>query len=89
MKSSSSNARQAPRPCQSENPNFSLAGLWLEVLSYADQGNEAKARELYPEIVTKDWDISSEAEAEATMRDTLNKLMDIREQYNLPRVCSA
>ena len=81
--------KQAELARQSENPNFSLAGLWLEVLSYADQGNEAKARELYPEIVTKDWDISSEAEAEATMRDTLNKLMDIREQYNLPRVCSA
>ncbi|MBT8129627.1 MAG: hypothetical protein KJP10_06530 [Gammaproteobacteria bacterium] len=81
--------KQAELARQSENPNFSLAGLWLEVLSYADQGNEAKARELYPEIVTKDWDISSEAEAEAGMRETLNKLMDIREQYNMPRVCPA
>ena len=73
---------------QSENPNFSLAGLWLEVLSYADQGNESQARSLFPEVVETDWDIKSEAEAEATMRDTLNKLMDIREQYNLPRVCT-
>jgi hypothetical protein len=81
--------KQSELARQSENPNFSLAGLWLEVLSYADQGNEAKARELYPEVVTKDWDISSEAEAEASMRESLNKLMDIREQYNMPRVCSA
>ena len=73
---------------QSENPNFSLAGLWLEVLSYADQGNEARARSLFPDVVTKDWDIKNEAEAEAAMRDTLNKLMDIREQYNMPRVCA-
>jgi hypothetical protein len=80
--------KQAALARQSENPNFSLAGLWLEVLSYADQGNEARARELFPEVIAKDWNIKTEAEAEASMRETLNKLMDIREQYNLPRVCS-
>ena len=80
--------KQAELARQSDNPNFSLAGLWLEVLSYADQGNEVRARELFPEVVTKDWNIKSEAEAEAEMRKTLTRLMDIREQYNLPRVCS-
>ena len=80
--------KQAELARQSDNPNFSLAGLWLEVLSYADQGNETRARELFPEVVAKDWNIKTEAEAEADMRETLNKLMDIREQYNLPRVCS-
>jgi len=80
--------KQADLARQSDNPNFSLAGLWLEVLSYADQGNEARARELFPEIVTEDWNIESEAEAEADMRQTLTKLMDIREQYSMPRVCS-
>jgi len=80
--------KQAELARQSDNPNFSLAGLWLEVLSYADQGNETRARELFPEVVAKDWNIKTEAEAEADMRQTLNKLMDIREQYNLPRVCS-
>jgi hypothetical protein len=80
--------RQAELARQSDNPNFSLAGLWLEVLSYADQGNEARARELYPEVVAKDWNIKSEAEAEAQMRKTLTRLMDIREQYNMPRVCA-
>jgi hypothetical protein len=79
---------QAELARQSDNPNFSLAGLWLEVLSYADQGNEARARELFPEVVAKDWNIKTEAEAEAAMRETMNKLMDIREQYKLPRVCS-
>ena len=80
--------KQASLARQSDNPNFSLAGLWLEVLSYADQGNEARARELFPEVVTDDWNIESEAEAEADMRQTLTKLMDIREQYSMPRVCS-
>jgi hypothetical protein len=81
--------KQAELARQSENPNFSLAGLWLEVLSYADKGNETSARGLFPDVVTQDWNINSEAEAEAAMRKSLNQLMDIREQYNLPRVCSS
>lgn len=80
--------KQAEQAQRSDNPNFSLAGLWLEVLSYSDQGNETKARSLFPEVVSKDWDIKTEAEAETTMRDTQNKLMDIREQYGKPRVCA-
>ena len=80
--------KQADLARQSENPNFSLAGLWLEVLNYGDKGNETEARKLFADIVKQDWDIKSEAEAETTMRDTLVKLMDIREQYSRPRVCS-
>ncbi len=80
--------RQASLARQSENPNFALAGLWLEVLSYADQGNDAATSGLFPDVVDKDWDIKSEAEAKTTTRNTLEKLMDIREQYNMPRVCS-
>ena len=80
--------RQAALARESENPNFSLAGLWLQVLSYADKGDDTSARRLFPEVVTSDWDIKNEAQAETALRDTLNKLMDIREQYNLPRTCS-
>lgn len=79
--------RQAALARQSENPNFSLAGLWLQVLSYADKGDDTSARELFPEVVESDWDIKNEAQAETTMRDTLIKLMDIREQYKMPRSC--
>lgn len=80
--------QQATLARQSENPNFSLAGLWLEVLSHADKGDETKASALFTDVVKTDWDINNEAQAETTMRDTLNKLMDIREQYNLPRTCA-
>jgi hypothetical protein len=78
---------QAANAKQSKNPNFALAGLWLEVLSYADQGEEAKSQNLFPTIVEKDWDIESESQAEETMRKALNELMDIRREYKLPRVC--
>jgi len=81
--------KQAGLARQSDNPNFALTGLWLEVLSYADKGDEARARGLFPDVVKTDWDIKTEAEAEAAMRETLNKLMDIREEYNMPRTCSA
>ena len=80
--------RQAGKAQQSSNPNYALAGLWLEVLSYADKGNENKARGLLPVVVDKDWNISSEAKAETAMRQALADLMDIRQEYNLPRVCA-
>ena len=79
--------RQAAKAQQASNPNYALAGLWLEVLSYADQRDEAKARALFPTLVEKDWDIKSEAQAEEVMRKSLNELMNIREEYKLPRVC--
>ena len=81
--------RQATKAQQSQNPNYSLAGLWLEVLSYADQREEAKARALFPSLVEKDWDINGEAQAEEVMRRALNELMIIRQEYQLPRVCGS
>ncbi len=79
--------QQAAKAQQSENPNYALAGLWLEVLSYADQRDEAKARSLFPTLVEKDWEIKTEPQAEETMRKALNDIMDIRQEYQLPRVC--
>jgi hypothetical protein len=80
--------RQAAKAQQSKNPNYALAGLWLEVLNYGDQRDEAKARSLFPTVVEKDWDIKTEGQAEDIMRKALNELMNIRQEYNLPRVCS-
>jgi hypothetical protein len=71
----------------SEDRDQALAGLWLETLSYADRKEEDKAREFFPEIVANDAKIRSEAQAEETMRKALQKLMDIRGQYGLQRVC--
>jgi hypothetical protein len=73
---------------QSKNPNFALAGLWLEILSYADKGQEPKARELFPILVKQDWNIESTAEAETKMREGTTALGNIREEYGRPRVCA-
>jgi len=71
----------------SANPNFKLSGMWLEVLTLADRGDEASARSHFPELVEADWDIKSETEAEAAMRGALGELMKIRGEYRLPQVC--
>jgi hypothetical protein len=69
------------------NKDYALAGIWLQVLTLADSREEDQARALFPELVRQDDKISSEAQAEETMRGALQKLMDVREQNKLPRVC--
>jgi hypothetical protein len=71
----------------SDNPEYALAGLWLQVLAYADSRQEDQARSLFPDLVAKDSKISSESQAEAEMQDAMKKLADIRQEYNLPRDC--
>ena len=71
----------------SENKNYSLAGLWIEVLTEADRRQEDRARTLFPDLVAKDTRIGSEAQAEERMRSALQRLMDIRGEYNLPKTC--
>jgi hypothetical protein len=78
-------ARTAAR---SDNKNYALAGLWLEVLAYGDNRQEEKARALFPDLVAKDPKVNTPAQAEETMRKALQALMDIRGEYNLPRICS-
>ena len=72
---------------QSANPNFSVAGYWLEVLNYADQGKNNKTDQLLPAVVEKDWDISSEPVARTNLLQLQDKLMAIREEYKLPKKC--
>ena len=73
---------------KSSNPDFSLAGLWLQVLAYADNRQDDQARALFPDLVAKDSKLTSEAQAETEMQGALQKLMDIRQEYKLPRDCS-
>lgn len=80
--------RAAAKGRQSNNPNYALAGLWLEILNYADSGREAKARELFPTLVKQDWNIETTAQAENSMREGVTALGNIREEYKRPRVCA-
>ena len=79
------NAREAVK---SNNKDFALAGVWVETLSEADRQREAQARALFPEIVARDRDIKSDADAEAQMREALQSLRNIRVEYGMAAVCS-
>lgn len=77
----------AKTAAKSENKNYALAGLWVEVLTLADRKDEDKARALFPGLITKDSKVNSETQAEERMRGALQKLMNIRGEYNLPKTC--
>ena len=79
---------KARKAQKSENPNYRLAGLWLEVLAYADSRQEEHARSLLPVIVKEDWDIKTQAQAEQAMREAVGELTDIRREFKLPLVCA-
>ncbi len=80
--------RAAGKGRQSKNPNYALAGLWLEILSYADKGQESKARALFPTLIKQDWNVDTTALAETKMREGTTALGNIREEYGRPRVCT-
>jgi len=79
--------QDAVKAKQSTNPNFAVAGYWLEVLSYADQGSSEKTKELIPGVVEKDWETSGETEARTNLLQLQDKLMTVREEYKLPKKC--
>ncbi|MBI5896151.1 MAG: hypothetical protein HZB24_09180 [Desulfobacterales bacterium] len=70
-----------------EDKDKALAGLWLEVLSHADNKQEEQARALFPAVVEKDPEVKTEVQAEEKMRRALQKLMEIRADNGLPQVC--
>ena len=72
---------------ESRNRDFSLAGYWVEALTEADRGDMDAARALLPEIVTRDRDIKTDADAEQLLGEALQSLVDIRSEYDLPTEC--
>ena len=79
------NAREARN---SDNADYQLAGLWIEALAEADRQQEPAARDLYPEIVQRDDELTSNSDAEARLRNGLQELGDIRVTYGMPAVCA-
>ncbi|MBT8073523.1 MAG: hypothetical protein HKP21_07415 [Xanthomonadales bacterium] len=80
---------KARKAQKSKNPNHRLAGLWLEVLNYADLQQQEQLIRLLPDIVAEDWDIQNEAQAEQVARESAAELITIRREHNLPLVCNA
>ena len=71
----------------STNTNYALAGMWLQVLAHKDAGQDDQASALLPDILAKDDNYSTESEAESSLKEAMQKLGDIRQEYGLPREC--
>ena len=62
--------------------------LWLEALTYIDQGDKAKAESMYPKLLEAQPEISSRNEVDSYAREGLQGLTNIRKKENLPVACS-
>ena len=72
---------------QSKDPNYSLAGHWLEVLGLAEQGRMDEATALVPELVQADPKLKSEAEAVALLKEVKADLAQIRKENGISIDC--
>ncbi len=72
---------------QSDNKHYALAGLWIQVITFADNREEEKARAMFPDLIAQDEKLTTSDQVEAKMRESLQKLMDIRQKNGRPRVC--
>jgi len=72
---------------QSRNRDFALAGFWVEALTEADRGEMDAARAVLPELVSRDRDLKTDADAEQRLAQALQSLSDIRSEYDLPTKC--
>jgi hypothetical protein len=72
---------------KSGNAEYALAGLWVQVLAYADSQDMGNARKLYPNLIENDDNISSDSQAETETQNALKKLREIRKEYKLPQTC--
>ena len=72
---------------ESSNEKFRQAGLWLEALTYIDQGDKAKAESMYPELLEAQPEISSRNEVDSYAREGVQGLTNIRKKENLPVTC--
>ena len=80
------NAREAAK---SKNSDYSLAGVWVVALTEADRQREEEARAMFPEIIKRDSEVDTAAEAEKLMGEALQELGNIRVEYELPASCSS
>jgi hypothetical protein len=78
------NAREAAKSNISDHV---LAGVWVEALTEADRQNDLATRAIFPELIKRDGEVKTEADAEALLNEALRELGDIRVESNLPADC--
>jgi hypothetical protein len=72
---------------QYKDPQYAVAGVWLETITYADQNQYDKAAELYPTLEKNDPDLLDRKDTERQLRDAVRKLRNIRVDFDRPPQC--
>lgn len=73
----------------SRKEEYRQAGLWLEALTYFDQGERSKAEDVYQEILDAHQDLDSPEELELLAKEAIEGLSNIRKQGKLPAKCAS
>ena len=73
---------------ESRTENYRQAGLWLEALTYYDQGELGKAESMYDELIAAHDDITTREEVDRYAREAIVGLTNIRKNERLPVSCS-
>jgi len=71
----------------SRNGNHALAGLWVQALTHADQGDVSALSDVTPEIIRWDRNIANTSQFDSELRKAHDDLMEIRSDYMLPQSC--
>ena len=72
----------------SSNPNFVVAGYWLELLSLADSNDTIAVDQRINGVVEQDWDTNSEQQARNQLDQLQYQLEQLRLEYKLPKQCT-
>jgi hypothetical protein len=72
---------------KSMNGNHALAGLWVQALSFADQGDDASLDVITPEIIRWDREMADGSQVQFELDKAHNDLVDIRTENLLPQSC--
>lgn len=80
------NARVA---ANSTNSNHALAGLWVQALTFEDQGDQDALDAIMPEIIRWDRGVDDAEQFGRDLASAYRDLVNIRAEYSLPLSCGA
>ena len=65
-----------------------LAGLWIQALTFEDQGDKDGLLAITPEIIHWDREINDQTQFDRELEDAYQGLIGIRAEYSLPLRCT-
>jgi len=73
----------------STNANHALAGLWVQALTFEDQGDQASLDAIASQIIQWDRGVADSDQFNRELKSGYQDLIDIRAEYALPLSCNS